>query len=296
MATPDLARWARALWALVLDIRREFDEDDVGDVAAGTTYWLLLSIPAGILAMVSALGWLGDVLGADLASRAEADVVELVSDVFADEADVVVRPIRDLFDQPKPGLLTTSILVALFSLSRGFAGLIRGLDRAYGVVDGRSWVHLRLVAVGLSLGSLATVAAAVVLQVALAALVPGGWPAQAVGWVVASTVLVVWAASIFHVAPYHRTPWRYDLPGAVLAAVVWALVSAGYRYYVDVAGDGNEVLGAIGAAILALTWLYAIVLVLLVGAELNDILARRAGVVEEGRSVLQLVRTRFSRR
>ncbi len=28
----------------------------------------------------------------------------------------------------------------------------------------------------------------------------------------------VWAATIFHVAPNHHTPWRYDLPGAALAA------------------------------------------------------------------------------
>lgn len=291
MALPPLAQWPRSAWRLVVDVWNQYQEDRGGDVAAGTTFWLLLSIPAGILAMVSALGWLGGLIGADLTTQAENDVVRVVADVLDDESEGVVGAIEDLFAQPRPGLLTTSVAVAVFSLSRGFAGLIRALDTAYDVEDRRSWLYQRMVAVGLSIGTLVTVAATVAMQVALAGVLGPGWAQQSLRWVLAFTVLVLWSASIYHLAPFHRTPWRYDLPGAVLSAVVWVLVSAGYELYVRYGSGGNEVLGAIGGAVLALTWLYLIVLVLVVGAELNAVLARRSGVVEQRRTLMSLLRT-----
>ena len=293
MPLPPVARWPRALWRLLVELRQQYADDGAGDIAASVTFWLLLSIPAGILAMVSALGWLGDLVGADLAAQARGDVVRTARSIFAEEAGVVVDAVDELFAQPKPGLLTSSIALAIFSLSRGFDALIRGLSRAYDVERGRTWYHRRLVAVGLSIGSLGTVALTVAIQVALAARLPEAAPEQLIRWAVAFVVLVLWAATMYHAAPFLRTPWRYDVPGAVLAAVVWALVSAGYELYIRYAAGQNRVLGAIGGAVLALTWLYAIMLVLVVGAELNAVLARRAGVVEGRRRLVALLRSRF---
>ena len=42
------------------------------------------------------------------------------------------------------------------------------------------------------------------------------YPLQS-GGLLALAVLIVWAATLFHVGPHHRTPWRYDIPGAVFA-------------------------------------------------------------------------------
>lgn len=293
MALPPLTRWPRATWQLLVELRQQYADDGAGDIAASVTFWVLLSIPAGILAMVSALGWLGGIVGADLAAEARTEVVEGAREIFAGEAQVVVDAVDDLFAQPNAGLLTSSIALAIFSLSRGFDALIRGLSRAYDVEKGRSWYHRRLVAVGLSIGSLVTVALTVAVQVALARWLPEPAPDQLIRWLVAFAVLVAWAATMYHAAPFLRSPWRYDLPGAILAAVVWALVSAGYELYIRYASGQNQVLGAIGGAVLALTWLYAIMLVLVVGAELNAVLARRAGVIESRRRLVALLRSRF---
>ncbi len=99
-------------------------------------------------------------------------------------------------------------------------------------------------------------------------------------------MLVVWAATIFHVGPNHHTPWRYDLPGALLAAVGWFAVSIGYGWYIQLAGGGNAVLGIAGALLLGMTWFWIVCLILLVGGELNEIIARRAGVVADSRRIL----------
>ncbi|MEL6892269.1 MAG: YhjD/YihY/BrkB family envelope integrity protein, partial [Actinomycetota bacterium] len=98
-------------------------------------------------------------------------------------------------------------------------------------------------------------------------------------------VLVVWAATMFHVGPNHHTPWRYDLPGAALTAVGWASLSLGFGWYVSIVGDGNQFVGATGAVLLGLTWLWSACVVFLIGGELNQLVAERAGVIQDGRSL-----------
>jgi membrane protein len=106
----------------------------------------------------------------------------------------------------------------------------------------------------------------------------------------------VWAATLFHVGPHHRTPWRFDLPGALFTAIGWLVVSVGFGYYVRIAASGNEIVGAAGTALLALTWLWLVCLVFLIGAELNEILAARAGVVSAPRELGIDVRSRIAAR
>jgi membrane protein len=90
---------------------------------------------------------------------------------------------------------------------------------------------------------------------------------------------VLWAATVYHLAPHHRSPWRADLPGAVLAAVLWLLVSVGLSVYLRIAVLGNAVLGTLGGGLVLLIWLYLLGLVLLVCGEVNAVLQgkRRGG-------------------
>jgi uncharacterized BrkB/YihY/UPF0761 family membrane protein len=60
----------------------------------------------------------------------------------------------------------------------------------------------------------------------------------------ALTILIVWAATLFHVGPHHRTPWRFDLPGAIFTAAGWLAVSVGFGFYVRIAVSGIEIVGA----------------------------------------------------
>lgn len=59
------------------------------------------------------------------------------------------------------------------------------------------------------------------------------------------------------------------MPGAVLAAVSWAILSALFRLYVSNFGNYNKAYGAIGAVIVLMLWLYMSAAVLLVGDQLN---------------------------
>ena len=267
----------------------EVIEDGALVAAASVAFWLLLSLPATLLAGLASLSLLGDDLTAELREITN----EFVDRVFTGEADELRATIDSLFDQNQAGLFSVSLLLALVTVSRGFAGLIRALDVVYDVEESRGFLRVRLAAIGLGLGTLATLA----LSTYLWAIADSAGVSPIVRIVVAIAILVVWAATIFHVGPNHHTPWRSDLPGAVLAAIGWLAASVGYGWYIQLAGGGNQAVGLAGALLLGMTWVWIVCLVLLVGAELNEILADGAGVISENSSTLaRLARERLRER
>lgn len=279
---------ASSLWSILKRMWRELHDDEIFDSAAGVAFWLILSLPAALLAGLSSVSLLGEDLTADL----QATIDEFVERTFTTESDTIRTAVDGLFDQNRPGVLSASVAVAVFTLSRGFAGLIRALDVAYDIDDSRRFIRLRATAIAMAIGTLATVAGSTAVWVYLRDV---GTPV-ALRLAVALAILIVWAATLFHVGPHHRTPWRFDLPGAALTALGWLTLSLGFGYYVEVAASGNEIVGAAGTALLALTWLWLACLVFLIGAELNQILAERAGVVAATREFGVDVRGRVEHR
>lgn len=274
--------------SLATNLWREIREDGLIDTAASVAFWLLLSLPAALLAVLSSVS----LLGPELATELEEAMLELVDRTFTSEAEGVRAAISGLFDQPRAGLLSLALATAIVTLSGAFAGLIRGLDVAYDVDEPRGFIRLRLAALGLALGTLATVTVSSLVWSQSESI---GIPVV-VRLVVALAVLIIWAATMFHIGPHHHTPWRYDLPGAVFTAVGWLMLSLGYGSYIRIAGSGNELVGVAGAALLGLTWMWLACLVLLVGAELNEILADRADVVAANTPWRRRARAVYNRR
>jgi membrane protein len=281
-------RLRRETRAVVSELVEQWREDRVSGLAAEIAFFGILGLFPTLLATAAALGSLEALVGADVARQARDSVVDASARVLTDEADQTVEAVRSLFDEQRPGLLTFGILVTVYAMSRGFAGVIRALDVAYDVEERRTWLSVRATAVALSVGSV-VVAAATLLVLILGPLLGGGrdiadlvglGDAFAATWDAlrgpfAFGMLLAWAATVFHVAPNHTTPWRWDLPGALFATVAWLAASVGFRFYLEVAAEGNQVFGVLGGALTVLFWLYLLAIGLLVGAELNAVLQRR---------------------
>ncbi len=286
-----LGRAVRWLWGLLRELKAEWADDGITDLAAATSFFTILSIPAATLAFVTGLGSLEGLLGADFAEDARREVVDYVATTFASET--LTNTVSGLFDDQRSGLLTVSLVVALVSMTRGFAGLVRALDAAYDLDHHRSWIDTRLTGFVVGVSTLAFAATALWFIYALWPTVGDSWYVAAAGQLLVAASLIVWAATIFHVAPDHSTPWKYDRPGAVVTAVLWFLLVRGFAIYVSVSGNTNGAVGAAGGALLAFTLVYLINLSLLVGAELNGILADRAGVAQPPRRLHHRVTTRI---
>ena len=269
----------RATWRFVVDVALRWYHGNVGDLAAGVTFWILVSLPASILALLAALGPLERILSISFSTRIEQNVVDYADRVFTSEGNSVKNAIEALFDQnPNSGLLTVSLVVAIWSVSRGFAGLIRALDGIYEVVDGRPWYHTRVVAVFLGFGSMLVSVPLVMVERLVWDALPDGPLERLARGLVALSVLIAWASMIYHFGPSQRSRWRYDLPGAITAAVMWWLLSTGFGWYVSLTAGANEVTAAVGAGLLALTWVWLAAQVLLIGGVVNELYGRNRSI------------------
>ncbi len=286
-----LPRW---LWQLTKDVWNEYQKDNAGDLAASITFWTILSIPAAALALVSALSSLEAIAGTSVSNDVEREIQQFVADTLVD-SETLSAAISELFSGSNAGVITIAAFTALFTLSRAFAGLIRAMDIAYEVDEGRSWWELRLVAIGLGLGTIVVAAGSATVLAVLPSL-PLSIVTQ---WLTVPAVfagIVVWCATLFHIGPNHRTPWRFDVPGAVVTALGWIIASQLFALYVRFAGTANEVQTGVGAILLALSLVYVLSLVLVIGAEVNDLIARRADVVQQPESIRSRARAWRSER
>ena len=311
---PRWRRWSAEGVELANRLRAEWRDDRVAGLAAEVAFFGLLGLFPTLLVLAAALGSLDAVVGQAVAARAEDQVVDFLRQVLSDEASGAVDAVQGLFSDSDSGALTIGLLTATWAASRAFQAVINALDVAYDLEERRPWLRLRLTAVGLSIGT-AVVGALILGMLVVGPLFGTGRDiADAVGagevfaafwdwmrWPAVLVLIIAWAATIFHIAPNHHTPWRWDVPGAGCTAAFWIVASVAFRVYLALAAGANEVLGTLGGSIIVLLWLYLMSLGLLLGGELNAVLVRRHGVVSGQRKSrpghgLVTVRPHYSRR
>jgi membrane protein len=78
----------------------------------------------------------------------------------------------------------------------------------------------------------------------------------------------------YHLAPATRARLTWLSPGAVIAIAGWVVAALGMRVYVGNFADYNATYGSIGAVIILMLLLYLSAAMLLVGAEINAVIAR----------------------
>jgi membrane protein len=91
-------------------------------------------------------------------------------------------------------------------------------------------------------------------------------------WPVIIVLLLLAVAFVLWATPNADLPFRWISPGAVAFVVVWVPATALFSFYVANFGSYNATYGALGGTVVLLVWLYLTSFVLLLAAEINDIL------------------------
>lgn len=247
--------------------------DRIGGLAAEVAFWSLVSLVPAALVLATLLGLVESVAGSNVSSEAEARVVDILGDALGSGGDGVVRGVEALFTEPRPGLFSVALLLALWSGSRVMASITDALDVIGGFHERRSWLLRRLWGVALGLGSLVVVTGVLVVLVVLP-VVTGPLGGSAVGGVlvgvVAAAIVVLWVSVVFSMAASRRRRFRDEVRGAALAAALVMVFTTGFRLYLTVQAD-NVVVFSLGGVLVALLWLYLLGLALLIGAVANEV-------------------------
>jgi membrane protein len=90
-----------------------------------------------------------------------------------------------------------------------------------------------------------------------------------VRWVIGLVTTIAVLAVIYQFGTPRRREWKYVLPGASGAAIIWFLATLGFGFYLTRFADYSIVYGPLGAVVATLVWLYIATVSVLLGAEFN---------------------------
>lgn len=272
---------------------REFSSDQCTDIAAALTYYSVLSLFPGLIAVFSLLGVLGQ---GKSASDAVLGIIEQVAP--GDTADAVRGPIEQIASSPAAGFaLISGIVLAVWSASGYVGAFSRAMNRIYEIEEGRPFWKLKPQQL------LVTIIAIVLLVVAAIILVVSGPVADAVGdalgvgnvaqtiwsiakWPVLAFIVVLIVAILYYATPNAKQPkFRWISMGALLAIIVLAIATFGFGFYVANFSNYDRTYGSLAGIIVLLLWLWISNLALLFGAEFDAELERgrqlQAGIAAE---------------
>lgn len=254
--------------------------DRVPGLAAEVAFFLLLSLPPLLLLGLGTVGYIGAAYPS-FAAQAPDRLLELAGSILTDETITDLRPVvTTLLSEGRADIASLGVLLTIYSASRALRVIVVALTIAYDLEDTRQGWRQRVWGLGLTVVAVLIGVATVPLLV----LGPGfgrdlaarfGLPAAfaeiwAIGyWPTAAIIATALVAGLYHVAAPWTTPWRRDLPGAVLAMAVWMVGSAGLRYYVQSSIVGDAVFAPLAGPLVLLLWLYVSAFAVLLGAELN---------------------------
>ncbi len=293
----DLAhRGRRALEAAPLPVRvgyglaertaRDARRDRVLGLAAESALFTLISLPALMLVVLGSLGFVAGALGPEGTAELERIVFDLPRAVLSTTTYGAYEPLaRDVVAGGRADVVGYGLLLSLWTGSRAVNRYLDTLAVAYDVDEPWSPWKRRVLALGITVAGqvgavavlpllvlgprlLRLVASDDVAAATLAALAWAYWPGLGL-------LLLAALTTLFHVGVPWRTPWRRDLPGAVLAMLLWFAAAAGLRAYLALGGAeqmsraGTEVYQQLGAPIAMVLWLYVSAVAVLLGAELN---------------------------
>ena len=252
--------------------------DSITDVGAMMAYYAVLAIfPMIVFIITIALL----VLDHDTVMQG---VAMATSAMPSATVEMVATKVTELMNAASGGFAIGGAAFALWGASRGAVALSTALNAMYSKKETRPWWKRQLIAIAVTLA----VSLIVVLALGLLVVGPivGHYFADRFGlggafdtvwgfgrWIGAGLlVMVVWAI-LYKFLPNTNAPFRVFTPGAIVGVLLWLGISRLFGIYLEHFGNYEAMYGALGAAIIFLTWLWISNIAILFGAEINDVLA-----------------------
>lgn len=196
----------------------------------------------------------------------------------------VIPIIQELKRNASGTIISITAISTLWSASRGFLAIIRGLNSIYDIEETRNYVRLRISS------TLYTFVFALLLIATLGFLVFGNrlfvWIVQrfpllnnlalliiSIRSIVGLLLLFLFFLTLYLAIPNRKSTLLAETPGAAVASIGWVGFSYLYSYYIDtISNSPQNMYGSLTAIVLLMLWLYFCMYIMFLGAEVNVLL------------------------
>ncbi len=187
----------------------------------------------------------------------------------------------DIIKNQNGKLLSFGFLSALIFATNGVNNLMRAFNRSSLVMETRTWLKRRWVALILTLVISISLLIAIVIMIAGQSVISfiqahfyknmhfWFYIFAFVRWVIIVAIFFVTVSVLYRYGPAHKQRWKFFNPGSILATCLAVLTSLGFTYYINHFSSYNKIYGSIGTLIIVMLWLYLNSLIILIGFELN---------------------------
>lgn len=287
-------RVVRWVTEVIAGTARHSMRDDITGVASQFAYNAFLATVPFLFVLVSLIGLVAepDTFDGFLAADADNAIPLELRDVLRTALAQATANTGQA-----AAFLALGLIGALYVSANVMGALVGGLDRARGVPH-RRWLRGKLVAAALALGT------SVLVVVTTLALIGGSRLVDAVAreifgrgapnvasdvlYLIGAASLLIFTVTCFHLGP--NAPRRRliaDVPGAVISVVLWLGASRLFALYIENFDSYKTVYGALAGAAIYLIFLFLTCLSLLIGAEVNEQMARMRARTREMRAAAE---------
>ncbi|HUG21527.1 YihY/virulence factor BrkB family protein [Piscinibacter sp.] len=268
-------------WAFLRGMKVRMAADSLSVIAAGVAFYALLAVFPAIAALVALYGLALD--PQQVAERLQSVAASLPAEV----TELLTTQLQDLAQSDRTSLslgAAGGVALALWSTSAGVRTLMKALNVAYDQEEERGFFERT----GLSLLlTLAAIAGGVVAILAVV-LVPAIIDSLGLGpvlrdvvsyarWPIVAATFWLGVLVVYRYGPSRRrADWSRLNRGAVVATVLWLVGSALFSWYVGNFGNYNKTYGSMAAVVILLMWFLLTSYAVLIGAEINAEIERRA--------------------
>lgn len=288
-------------WEVGLEVGQAAGRHRLTGTAAEMSFYAILGLVPLTVAFGAALGYVERIVGPESIAEGQDTAIMVLTTLIGPEltADTVAPFVRTQLAQERGGLALGGLLVAFWLGSRMFTPALHAQDAAHGLETRRSGLRQRLVGLGLAVGALLASVITLITMIAGPLLGTAQVVADQLGlgrtyrllwvagrWPLLLGVLVGFLVCFYRFAPSQRPSWKACVPGAVLGLSAWILLALGFRLYLTVGGrpgagvtsqeELTALVGRVVAAVIAtMLWTFLSSMAVLLGGEVNGVLAQR---------------------
>ncbi len=253
-------------------------KDDIFALSSQLAYYLILSFFPFVIFLMTLAGF---------SNLESSEVVIALRGILPESILQLTETIlEEVFDNQYKGLLSFSIIFALWTSASGFRAVIKGVNKAYNFKETRSFIKRIFISIAGIIG-LATIIL-LALTVVVFGRIIGNY--LEINFVYYDIIVYFWAvfryvfiflimflifSIIYIVTPSQRLTFKEVFPGAVFSTLGWAFLSMGFSFYINNFRNFSRFYGSLGVVFILITWLFLISFIFIFGVEINSVLKNK---------------------
>lgn len=253
---------------------KEVQKDALVNKASSLAYNFMLAIFPGIIFLFTLIPFLPNGFQDQLMSFIELVLPHKAFDAFE-------TTLTEIIKIQNGRLLSVGFVVSTYFATNGVHNLMMAFNKSSLIIETRSWLKRRLIALILTLviftSVIICIGAMTIGEIALNYIkselhIKGNFTyylIQFTRWTLLGALYFLTISILYRYGPAHAKKWRLFSAGSWLATFLAFITIWGFSFYINHFGSYNKVYGSIGTLIVIMIWLYLNSFILLMGFELN---------------------------